>query len=440
MFVILSIILLAATIALIWLYRIYFAGALPAAPHAELLGTSTKSTSIFHQFLVNPAMLDDFKHDAILLCFEKVNRRKLIVENGRRGYYSVDAQYAAFNIDRNLEQMTAKGLHEATRLVSSTLNDPKPIVLTHWVETTPERHTIRYSAYKSIKGVDYNLPKAGLEQFEAVTTLVKNKLQTGSFTHLVIGCSGWNNYQDHSKSLYADWLSFTKAAAEDDKRGEDYRPLFIGFTWASRWITPGLSFFNKANDADELGMTHISTLLYQYLLPALDNTRVPVITIGHSFGGRVISRANHSRFMQKGVDMSGWIDIEIDFQGAYPVTRFFEKGGSNGGLYTVDVPVKKHYMTCSEYDSAIKKPIWSVGYIGDNLSLTLLPRNPIAKNNFEFTSVDATGRFNSLAHTKPKILVDGKATISKMGSKAAGAHNDVHDEAAGRFIWEILQR
>ena len=424
----------------IFLYRYFFAGGLQSAANSEILGTNTKSNNIFHQFLVNPA-IQHFKHDGILLCFEKVNRNRLIVKNGKPGYYSVADQYATFSIDENLECMKSKGLSSlAITLAKSTLDDPKPMILTHWIETNEKDYTVGYNAYQTIKDMDYDLPKAMLEQYKAVAAHVKSKLQTGNYTHLIIACSGWNNYQDDSSYLYENWVKFTKDAAIADDRGNDFRPFVIGFTWASRWISPGVSIFNKANDADELGMTHVNALLWKYILPSLNNSNIPIITIGHSFGARVMSRANHSRFMQINIDQSTWIDKAIDFQGAYPYSRFCEKKGSNGGLYTVDIPVKKHFITYSEFDYAIKDPKWSAGYIGDNKSMPILQKDSLAKNDFEFTSLNDSGELNSYSGQKQKIMIDAKAVIKTIMTKAAGAHNDVQDKEAGRFIWEVLKK
>src|SRR4051812_14916301 len=94
-------------IAIIILYRVFFVGSLRPAPNSEILGTNTKSNNIFHQFLVNPALLH-FKHDGVLLCFEKVKRKRLISKNGKPGHYSVADQYALFGIDKDLECMKSK--------------------------------------------------------------------------------------------------------------------------------------------------------------------------------------------------------------------------------------------------------------------------------------------------------------------------------------------
>ncbi|MGC4038438.1 MAG: hypothetical protein QM764_20915 [Chitinophagaceae bacterium] len=324
----------------------------------------------------------------------------------------------------------------AIHLAKSTINDPKPMILTHWIETNATGHIIRYNAYETIKDTDYDLPAATPVQYKIVAEHARQKLTDGNYTHVIIACSGWNNYQDDSADLYENWTQFTKSAAEGS--GTTFNPFLIGFTWASRWIIPGISIWDKANDADELGMTHVNRLIWKFLLPALSDLDIPVITIGHSFGARVLSRAIHSRFLQKNVDLSTTIDKAIDFQGAYPYTRFCAKKGFNGGLYTVDIPVKKHFMTYSEFDYAVKHAFWSLGYVADDKSEPALRNDAVAKNNFEFTAINDAGKFTADPGAKQKVLVDAKAIIKTL-KKGAGAHNDVRDKEAGQLIWEIIK-
>ena len=81
----LFIIALIILIVIIFFYRYFFVGGLQSAPNSEILGTNTKSNNIYHQILVDPATLR-FKHDGVLLCFEKVKRRRQIIKNGKPRY------------------------------------------------------------------------------------------------------------------------------------------------------------------------------------------------------------------------------------------------------------------------------------------------------------------------------------------------------------------
>lgn len=223
-------------------------------------------------------------------------------------------------------------------------------------------------------------------------------------------------------------------AAQDD--GQVCRPFFIGITWSSFWKTPFLSAFNKANDADELGMTHLNYLLWKELLPTLKaaNSGVPVVTIGHSFGARLISRMTHSRFLLNATDTSTAVDLEIDWQGAYPVSRYLEPTGNNGGLYTIDAPVKRHVITSSKNDQAVKVPFYS-NYVGNSTSVDVLKSNKSKLNKsalrYEFACVNATGR---------PYKIPAQSVVFVPASTFVADHNDVRDAEAGSFMWEWLKR
>lgn len=423
----------------ILLYWYFFAGSSKAHPNSKILGTDAKRNNIFHQLLVDSSISSKFNYDGILLCFEKVKRNRISVYNNIKQSYTIEKQYKTFGIDQNLTSLKNAGLsNRAINLVKCTLNDPKPLILTHWLRTTKDGGIIEYNSYDKILQSTYDLSNEMVNQYELVGALVKER--ASKYTHIIIGCSGWNNDQKDSMGLYSDWLTETKKVAIKEGKGNDFNPLFIGFTWPSRWIIPGISIFNKANDADELGMTHINMLIWKYLMPNLEGSNIPVITIGHSFGARVLSRAIHSSFMFAQNENRKLIDKAIDFQGAYPYTRYLEKKGSNGGLYTISVPVKMHFITYSKYDYAVKNALWSYGYIGNNKSALKLISDPITKESFDFTALSSSGKMISNKLAKQKILVDGKAIIKTVKSMFSGAHNDVRDYEAGQFIWEVIKR
>ncbi len=428
-------ILLAVTIAVVGLiYMIYFYAPADVTPNADQLATDAKSNRVFHELLTNDSTLrEGFPVDGLVLCFEKIPRDHMRRRNGETAGYSPADQCRLFGIDPSLAVLTKHGLAESARkLAISTLDDPKPLMLTHWFEkANGEVHT-RYNVYASLETENYDLPAEAITQYRQIATLVCNALQTGQYTHLIIASTGWNNQPTSSVDSYTQWLNYTKKAAEED--GQVFRPFFIGITWSSFWKTPFLSAFNKANDADELGMTHLNYLLWKELLPTLKaaNSRVPAVTIGHSFGARLISRMTHSRFMLNAVDTSTAVDLEIDWQGAYPVSRYLEPEGNNGGLYTIDAPVKRHVITSSEGDKAVKIPFYS-DYVGNSTSVNVVKSKPrTSALRYRFASVDCTGR--------PAQTPAQPALVFVPASIFVADHNDVRDTEAGRFMWEWLKR
>lgn len=433
------IILFPTIVILVVFYLLYSNGGNKSLPNAKILGTNSRANRSFHQFIVDPTTLR-FKNDGMLLCFEKVERNRIIVVNKKKHYYSTNNQFELFDIDRDLNCMKTKDFSiRAIALIKDIFNDPKPFVLTHWVSTSRNSNKLEYNAYKTIGEQNYNLAKATINQFEEISEIVRVKFSEENFTHLVITCSGWNNYQVDSSQLYENWIKNTTEASKSGSTSTKFKPFVIGFTWSSRWIIPGVSIFNKANDADELGISHVNFFLWKCLLPSIHKQDIPILTIGHSFGARVLSRAIYSRFMLNSYDKNLFIDKSIDFQGAYPYSRYTKKANSNGKLYTIEMPVKKHYITYSKFDYALKFAFWSVGYIGNNNSISKILKSD-AKSNFYFASLDSSGRIVNGCNGKNKILVDAKSIINKISSIASGAHNDVQDIEAGQFIWEVINR
>ncbi len=158
---------------------------------------------------------------------------------------------------------------------------------------------------------------------------------------------------------------------------------------------------------------------------------IPVITMGHSFGARLLSRAAHSRFMLVDTPDSDMIDLAIDFQGPYPVTRFLEKRGNNGGLYTVDDRVKLHVLTTSRHDKALVTAFWSVRYAGRCKAREKL--NEQSSKRFKPGGVDSTGKLKDFPAGARKVVVNAESMINEPKGFPSGAHGDVADKEAGRL-------
>ncbi len=424
-------------------YNIYFYdGKTKPIKNAEILGTESKSNNIFHQVLVQPESFN-LEHDGIVICFEKIDRSKQIVREGQSVEYTEADRYKLFGIDQSLKVFDEKSLtNSAKQLVKYTLNDPKPIMLTHWFESTGSgKKKIHYNAYQALKNQDYDLPSAAILEYKKIGSLIKSKLESGEYTHLLIGSTGWQNDQQHSLETYNNWLKFIAQSAQQESSSNNFKPLFLGITWPSKWNFPVISVFNKANDADELGMTHINYLIWNEITPIVARleTKIPIITIGHSFGARLISRANHSRFMlTSDPTNSTEIDLEIDLQGAYPVSRFLTKEGNNGGLYTVDNRVKRHAITTSRFDRAVKYSLWST-YVGNNSSTEKIAADK-SSPTFGFAKTDNDGRLLNFPLNHKKVTINADAIINQSMNAFTRAHGDVSDQQAGCFIWELIKR
>lgn len=154
-------ILLAVTIAVVGLiYMIYFYAPADVTPNADQLATNAKSNRVFHELLANDSTLRaGFPADGLVLCFEKISRDRMRRRNGETVDYSPTDQCRLFDIDPALAVLTKHGLAESARkLAISTLNDPKPLMLTHWFEKANGNVHTRYNVYASLETENYDLP------------------------------------------------------------------------------------------------------------------------------------------------------------------------------------------------------------------------------------------------------------------------------------------
>ena len=168
------------------------------------------------------------------------------------------------------------------------------------------------------------------------------------YSHIVIFSMGWNNNQQESIYRYNTILDNVKNVAEKNNNN-DFRPLVIGFTWPSVWF--GIenswlkkntafisSYFTKQDDADEIGFTIANWVVHNVVLKAKDEVKEyckdngkrdlspEVITIGHSMGARILSRAIFSRdyikYETPNRPPQSYVKLFIGLQGAFSANRF----------------------------------------------------------------------------------------------------------------------
>lgn len=126
---------------------------------------------------------------------------------------------------------------------------------------------------------------------------LKHDLESGAYSHILVIVMGWNTSQSEAVRNFNDitgniiTASFEQRKEADtnpsaklnrmvvtrsrviepkeEKYNRDFRPLVIGITWPSYWST-GLvnvvSYPNKANDADELGLIWLNKIGYTDLM------------------------------------------------------------------------------------------------------------------------------------------------------------------------------
>lgn len=220
------------------------------------------------------------------------------------------------------------------------------------------------------------------------------------YTHLVIIVMGWNTSQDEAIRNFNDIIGNMVDASEDKAfaakfSGEgdakvteaQFKPLVVGVTWPSYWNKSKLdvfSYFDKADDADELGLTWLNVLLNRTIpivlaQPQKDKSGKPtsahplrVVLIGHSFGARAAMRAlfggpvltppsdpTQPRPSKETGKPTSMVDLAVGLEGAVSVNRFMPAKSAEGAPYRDYQTIgTKIVLTASDYDQATTLPLW----------------------------------------------------------------------------------
>ena len=290
---------------------------------------------------------------------------------------------------------------------------------------------------------------------------LRERLRTGTYTHLVLASMGWDNDQVESVRRYSATLSVLAEAAR--RQGATFRPLVIGITWPSVWgwaswfdfgqlVYKLVGYGNKADDADEVGYT-----IFNYLLNGLARNVVmeagqpnlPIVALGHSFGGRVVSRALFSDDLLRPDLKEGRrapVTVFIGLQPAFSINRFIRDCpdrdgrhcGNEGSPYAdIKKPDSGIVITTSEHDTA--NPIaWFLTQARHAGGWRGLVRAREHSSIFEFLDGDdPTAQLNNAA-TCQKLrrrehvaIVDAKSFVFN--------HNDVLDLEMGELMWSAIR-
>jgi hypothetical protein len=89
------------------------------------------------------------------------------------------------------------------------------------------------------------------------------------YSHLLVIVMGWNTPQEEAIRNFNDISRNIQLAAQESGRADGFRPLTIGITWPSMWTYSFWNVFsypNKANDADEMGLTWLNLIVNHALV------------------------------------------------------------------------------------------------------------------------------------------------------------------------------
>jgi hypothetical protein len=212
--------------------------------------------------------------------------------------------------------------------------------------------------------VPAQLPHQSSSQALSLLAREVASVDPATYTQLVVVVMGWNTPQTEAVQNFNAIAAHIRAAAE---KPEQFRPLFIGITWASLWSSSWLepavrfaSYPSKAHDADEVGLGWLGAAL-EALAGAVPEGK-PRIAIGHSFGARALSSAlcGYPAMTKTSPRPSPRWDLFVGWQPAVSINRFRAGGALDGFTYVDGCPhVKTMLFTASENDHANGGGFWA---------------------------------------------------------------------------------
>ncbi len=273
-------------------------------------------------------------------------------------------------------------------------------------------------------------------------------------THIILYSMGWNTPQREAlqnyNSLFGGLLDITR-------NRKDFRPLIIGISWPSLWQTnlvtvKAISYFNKANDADEMGMVWMNLLIDRVAKKLRDklhqaNAEKPkIVLIGHSLGARIISRAVFSSHLLK-ERITEPVDLVIGLEAAFSIKRFLPQRSNEGAPFRhYQNFAKKFIYTWSEFDKANTTAFYTALVGSKNASKVALDlkNSDTEFNPFQFPKTTWCGTYFDDKRpdlNRQKIsFVDASCTIRNQVPFTGGvAHSDIYKREVSRFIWESIR-
>lgn len=365
----------------------------------------------------------------------------------------------------------------------------------------------------SCPGGKCSLYEDGVGALNRLYSNVTTDLATGNFSHVVVVVMGWNTTQNEALRNVNDIVGNLITASQECVGTEtvdgalrcvpatgqlSFRPLVVAVTWPSLWSNEwwnAFSYGNKANDADELGISWLNVLT-NYVLPAAvkaanRDTRIPIVMIGHSFGARAVMRAVSAepalkiRQQQDAKTPMPGANLVVGLQGAFSINRFVPSAGQEGGPLRdfTSFPDTQLVLTASKHDTAAGNPliVWypptgsqesyqeacdagSSAYAGifhclvasDFYGRTRMLNGIRFADGFQICSypdekpcilygstIDRTYENKpdaSVLHRKV-VYFDTSDGITKFNSLGSGgnAHSDIYRLPTGRLLWTLMR-
>ena len=400
--------------------------------------------------------------------------------------------------EQNTNDQVCEKTYKRDKKFCKVTNDWKAMLVTHITSSFDGKQEFvdnENNAYKEYRRhlKDYELNyNSGYHTLSLFKKDLTDKLNSKPYTHILVFSMGWNNDQYESIYRYNEMVENLRKVAK--KNGDSrFRPLVIGFTWPSVWFGISdswlkkyligflFSYFNKANDADEIGYTIANWVLNNIVLSAKvdyykkHHKDIKVVAIGHSLGARILSRAifskeyiipdkreNKTSETDLNENKPPEVDLFIGLQGAFSAHRFIEGKGWEGYPYAEFNERKTSFaLTSSVNDDANPKVRFVTGarHVGGRYGLNKAIKYDDVFKVIKWTNIrknkqkelDAIKAQIQSEHKKviminaSSIVVDKKDDSSKDPEKypkyrnyPPDAHNDILDEDMAELIWALI--
>lgn len=276
---------------------------------------------------------------------------------------------------------------------------------------------------------------------DRLNTKINNAKNKDPYTHIMVVVMGWNTPQIQAIRNLNSLMTNIKVASNNNKK---YNPLFVGVTWPSMWnngITNAISFGNKANDADEVGLGWLGVLLHDTLKSIKTENNLKLVVMGHSFGARASSVATcaGTALSKDGkVIQNNSIELLINLQGAYSMNRYYNKGIEKNYYPQECKNAKQILLTSSVNDTAI-----SARNLVDVLGANIVGS---AKTNKEFC---AKYKIKCVVATNNEFVKNSGERITYINAdelikfnayqSGGGAHSDIYREEMGKQLWNFIK-
>lgn len=333
-----------------------------------------------------------------------------------------------------------KNLHKHKRWI---LNDGKPTFVSNIFEfkLSEKEHLNRIKVkplYDAYDNAHLSIPTEayykGYRELMHFGDKIVKEIEEKKITHVFLMSMGWNTDQQEAVRNFNSL--FSKILDNSNKEDVNFKPLFIGFTWPSQWPIPVISIFNKANDADEIGMKWFNFLLHDKLLNVKNKLNFKTVVLGHSFGARLTSRAVMSADML--ANQSKPVDLLINLESAYSIHRYSKNRGNKGinEYYHWDKYVNNVALVLSEHDKATSVPFWTT-YAGEKSAKHEVTKNAEDYNNIEVKNYVPGLKFNK----KKQFLLIDASSIVRMNAynKGGKAHSDIYNTQVATMLWGLIK-